>query len=395
MAYANVETVMLNGEMDRRASVTQESASADSTAPALSTQPTMMGTIAGRVGGPALQRRIARRAATRASGAGDAKSTGGEVQGEGDVDKKGAKGGDDQAKEGGKGGEHHDEESGDQDKKTAPTVVTPPTVTFSKTTIRKDTTPTGMPDRIAPRQGFSLKVNVSGQQKGGAPVTVEVDGSGTGAGTVQVNGKASLNVKSSTSLTLKGTVQTSPGSGGGLALVAKQGTTELARTDPFTVSAIPKNYKDTFVRLLTGDQRGFVVQDDWESDSGKFSDLDEAEISELVQVTSSSGSFSGNPSNTSSYLPANSKTKDTHSSATAGLTGPGTRDASQTCMFRDKRTGASDIPMKRSGYSLERVVKAAKGGKLKFTLTKKGAAVTANGVSSEAGSGYISKTQDV
>ena len=52
--------------------------------------------------------------------------------------------------------------------------------------------------------------------------------------------------------------------------------------------------------------------------------------------------------------------------------------------FKDKRSGATDIPMTRSGYSLTRVVKAARGGKFKFTMTKKGAAVTANGVSSHS-----------
>lgn len=359
----------------------------------------MLGSLAGRVGTRALQRRLAQRQAARQSS--DHKSLGGESGGDdSNVDDKTGKatsggegGGEPSSAKGGEGSDEGSDGETSADKKSAPSG--PPTVTLSKADINAKSTPAGMPNRIPPRKGESVKVSVSGFTKGATPVTVEVEGSGGAPGTVTVNGAASIDIKASKSVTLKGTAQTAPGSGGGLRLVARQGATILAASNTFTVSAIPQNYKDTFVSLLTGAKRGFVVQDDWQSDSGTFADLDETEISEQVEVTSSTGCFSGTGANNSGYLAGNVKSQDTHSSPASIMTAAGRREATQTCMFKDKRSGATDIPMKRSGYSLVRVVKAAKGGKFKFTMTKKGASVTANGIASAAGSGHISKTQDV
>jgi hypothetical protein len=215
---------------------------------------------------------------------------------------------------------------------------------------------------------------------------------------VTIDGGATKSISASGDVQLRGQVQTDAGNGGGLSLVATQGQMPLAASNGFSVSSIPQNYTDTFVKELDDDERGFVVQDDWDSDSGVFGDLDETEISEQVEVTKATGCFKGTGKKNSGYLAGNVRTQDTHSSPTLNLTKPGYRVATQTCMFKDKRSGATDIPMTRSGYKLVRdVTKKSKsaGGGLQYHVTKNGASVTANGIKSKAGSGSIDITQDV
>jgi hypothetical protein len=202
-------------------------------------------------------------------------------------------------------------------------------------------------------------------------------------------------MKASGTVKLRGGVQTDAGKGGALKLVAKQGATQVATSAGFTVAAIPQNYSDTFVRLLTGNRRGFVVQDGWESDSGRFKDLNQTEISEQVQETLATGCFAGLGKQNSGYLPGDVLTQDTHSSGTSTLTSTGRRIAQQTCMFKDKRSGSDDIPMTRSGYELVRNVTVRQGGGFDFQLTKKGKSTTANAITSDAGRGSIDKTQKV
>jgi hypothetical protein len=76
------------------------------------------------------------------------------------------------------------------------------------------------------------------------------------------------------------------------------------------------------------------------------------------------------------------------------LTGPGRRIAEQTCKIKDHRSGAADVPMRDSGYKLDRKVIMI-GGVLHFLITKIGTATTANGIPSGAGVGHIAKNQVV
>ena len=130
--------------------------------------------------------------------------------------------------------------------------------------------------------------------------------------------------------------------------MATQGATRLAESGAFSVSSIPQNYTDTFVSLVTGVSRGFVVQDGWSSDSGTFGDLDQTEISEQVAYGAGTGCFTGGVGSNSGYLPGNSLTSDTHSWSVADLTSAGKLTAKQACMFKDNRTGSTDIAMTRS-----------------------------------------------
>jgi len=254
-------------------------------------------------------------------------------------------------------------------------------------------------DRVPPRVDTPVNITVSGVSGAVAPVTLSVDGAGGGNGTATLDGAATVNLAGSKVVQVRGVAQTNPGNGNKLRLLARQGAgPQLAVSNLFTVSSIPQNYSDTFVSLLTGARRGIVVQDGWESDSGTFADLDETEISERVEHKASSGCLAGFASGNSGYEPGNVLTTDTHSVGTASLTGAGHVFTHQTCMFKDHRTGAADIPMTRSGFHLTRDVVPPLipiFGTITITTSKVGAAATAKGIASAAGVANVVKTQDV
>jgi hypothetical protein len=268
--------------------------------------------------------------------------------------------------------------------------------------IRDPRSPASMKDRIAPGVDTPVPVTISGGD-GKTPFDVSVDGNGGPNGTVTVNGAASASIAGTgtTKVTLQGTKQTGIGHGGNLNLAVKQGGATLATSNGFSVSAIPRDYSDTFVSLLTGAKRGFIVQDGWKSDSStkSISDLDGAEISEMVEYhLPGTGCFkAATPGHNSSYLPADSLSTDTHSRSTSELTGPGTLVANQTCKFKDNRSGSTDIPMQNSGYVLTRAVDFKPGSTtaLQITTSKVGTATSAKGIASDAGAGSITKSQDV
>jgi hypothetical protein len=229
-------------------------------------------------------------------------------------------------------------------------------------------------------------------------VTISVDGTGGGNGTVTVNGAESVDLNSSATVRLRGVNQTGVGKAGGLRIVAKQGPVLLASSAGFSVSSIPQNWSISFHSLITGGRRGIRVNNNWQSDSGNVADLDQAERSEQVQYGAGSGSLSGAGAgaHNSGYLPANNPPlTDSHGAGVGLLTGVGSIIAEQTFIFKDKRTGANNIPAKNSGYRLSRNVTEPTPGNLEITTTKQGTATTANGYSSSAGSGTVSRTQAV
>ncbi|MEA2133479.1 MAG: hypothetical protein QOC68_1388 [Solirubrobacteraceae bacterium] len=262
----------------------------------------------------------------------------------------------------------------------------PSAVTFAA--VRAKSTPSQMTkDRIPPRKTTKVKVTVAGFAKGSDKIEISVDGGGGSAGDADIaSGKK---ITGSSTVGVKGTTQTTPGSADGLELVAKQGGTEIGRSTPFSVSAIPQNYTDRFKsKVNDGTKVGMVVQDGWASDSGTFSDLDKTEISELVEETKATGPFVGVTPINSTYLPGDSLTTDSHTSSLttfpAGAVS-GVREVDQTCMFRDNRTGETDISMTRSGFKVVRTFTVNKKGKRTFKIQKFGAKATAKGVTSEAG----------
>ena len=273
---------------------------------------------------------------------------------------------------------------------TGVSVTLPPTVNATSTPELMGA------DRIPPRVDTPATVGVSGLAPAAAAVTLSIDGASAANGTATIDGAATKNLRVGATVNLRGGTQTGVGNAGKLRLVASQGGVEIARSAPFSVSAVPQFYTDAFVNDLAGANRGVVVQDGWESDSGNVADLDQADISEQVEVTTATGCFAagGGLGNVSGYLPANAFTQDSHSWGRAALTAAGHRVAQQTCMFRDKRTGVADIPMRDSGYVLDRRNVPAGPG-FRFFISKIGTATTANGVPSGAGAGTIIRPPQV
>jgi hypothetical protein len=281
-----------------------------------------------------------------------------------------------------------------------PAAPLPLTVTFN-TRVRAPNTPAAMaPDRIPPGLSFPVGVTIANWHAPMLPIQLSVDGSGGNNGTVMVDGAASEDIVASGTVQLRGTAQTAPGSAGNLVLVARSSGQQLAASNAFSVAAIPQDMVLSSSTPLTGNTRGFVVTQTWSSDSGNLADLDQAAISEAVEYISSTGIFAGLGASNSGYLAASGGSlTDTHGTPVSALTGPGTRVANQTEMFRDNRTGVTDISMRNSGFVINRVVTSqpqpSGSPTLQITTSKQGAAVTANGVASSAGSGSMSLTQQV
>jgi hypothetical protein len=126
-------------------------------------------------------------------------------------------------------------------------------------------------------------------------------------------------------------------------------------------------------------------------------DLDRAEFSEQVQYGSGSGVFAGITGANSGYLPANGTGyTDTHGAPVSRITGDGKITAEQTFIFKDDRTSVTDVPMTNSGFRIRRIATAVPlTSTVVFLTSKSGAATTANGYSSSAGSGSASEIQTV
>ena len=261
-----------------------------------------------------------------------------------------------------------------------------------------------MADRIPPGVDTPVAVTVSGHHAPLAPVTFSIDGSGAANGTATIDGAATASSVSGGTLRLRGVTQTAPGSGGNLRLVARHGGALLARSAGFSVAAIPQNFSITFNSELSGARRGIVVNNHWTSDSGNVADLDEVTRSEQVEYGASSGILAGYSGMNSGFLPAHSPpTTDTHSTGVAtwlnkpaaGIGIIGQAVADQVFIFNDRRTGASNIPVTRSGFRLSRMVVQGPFAHRSFGITKAGAAAEANTHRSAAGAGSVTRVQTI
>lgn len=232
----------------------------------------------------------------------------------------------------------------------------PVTVTFPS--IRAASTPQEMADRIPPRANTPVAVTVSGSPPPASPITLSVLGSGGNNGTVLINGATTFDLSSSAVVELKGVTQTLPHNHLNLTLLARQGGAIVGQSSGFSVSAIPQNMSSPFKRLVTGDARGIVVDLNLESDSKEKADLDQVENSERIEFTGGTGIFAHSTPNTSCYLSSITPQIDTNAQGPlAALHGTGHLTAKQTFMFKDKRTGATDIPMTNSGFLINWDVK--------------------------------------
>lgn len=190
------------------------------------------------------------------------------------------------------------------------------------------------------------------------------------------------------------TVQTAPGFADSLTL----GITRVAlepdpakagvRSQGFSVAAIPEYDSSAFTSLITvGANRGINVRHEHRSDSGVLDDLNRVDGAEVVQTVEATGVFVGVQSNPSSYLPMNVPANDQHTSPAVFLAQQGTRVVHQITVFRDARTGAGEVPMKRSGFIVNR-----RTGNGQLLIQKYGARVTVAGGIPTAGGGALQVT---
>lgn len=266
--------------------------------------------------------------------------------------------------------------------------------------VNSTTSPIGMPNRIPPRVDTDVVVSISGYSPPMADLVFSIAGANTTNGQATIDGAATKVQNNSATLKLRGTTQTTPGSSGNLQLVAKQNGTQLANSNSFSVSSIPQNFSVSFDSLInTGSRWGIRVNNDWESDSGNVLDLDEAKRSESVSYPTKTGVFStvALSAHNSGYNPGHNPPRlDSHTlgpvTTLKNMKGNGTIIANQVFILWDKRTGAKDIPVNNSGFQITKALTYnAATSTTTLTTTKSGASVTANGNTSTAGSGNVTR----
>ncbi len=284
-------------------------------------------------------------------------------------------------------------------------------------TVTNADTPSGMPNRIPPTATTQIQVTVQPNLTG-SPFNIVVAklNNNTTNGDFTIAGGASQTITTTTTVNLVGTTQTAPttgGTGGGnaghLNLVAQLLGQNVVTSTGFSVAAIPLNFTDAYLATYTNASPltlngvayiGISVQDGWASDSGSVTDLGSVNIEEQVQAGQGTGVFAqfgiGVPAPT--YNSATSFTADVHLAPGWFLTGTGagvpngfqpatgTLPFSQVHIFQDFRTGANNIPMANSGFTITQQITVDGSGTFHLTTSKAGAVATANGYTSTAGS---------
>jgi hypothetical protein len=263
--------------------------------------------------------------------------------------------------------------------------------------IQAPSSPAGTPNRIPPRVDTAVTVTLDGWHAPMAPVEFGVDGSGGSNGAATINGAATSQQTAGATVQLRGTTQTAPGSAGNLRLAARIGGTTIGLSAPFTVAAIPQNFSTALDHPLTGTDRGIVVNNSWESDSGSTADLDQAQRSEKVQYYTATGLFAAglNPRNSGYKQATTPPIQDQHGLPAAQITRTGVLSAQQVFVYKDNRTGVVDIPVRNSGFQISRTITAPTTSTLEITTAKVGNGGTAQGFTAAAGAGQASEKQAV
>jgi hypothetical protein len=151
--------------------------------------------------------------------------------------------------------------------------------------IRNQDTPVEMPDRIPPREPTPISVGIQPDLTGsGQFVTLATDNGGDDQnGTVTIDGSTSENLTAGGNIHVAGVTQTTPGHDGNVFLVVQVRGREAVASQPFSVSAIPINFRQDPDRPPEyGDLGRLTFHYLWDSDSGDLGHLDQVWLGEFV-----------------------------------------------------------------------------------------------------------------
>jgi hypothetical protein len=258
-------------------------------------------------------------------------------------------------------------------------------------------TPAGMPNRIPPTATTPIQITIAPDLTGsGQSITLAKSGNSSTNGDFTIDGNATEAILKTTTVNLSGTTQTAPtgglggGNAGNLMLVAQVRGQNAVQSLGFSVAAIPMNFTDTSPSVYVAKDStncGMQVLDGWASDSGVPGDLDQVQISELLQLENDAtltGIFQQvNATDVSGYQPATGfVSTDTHSVSCSLLAVPAvaTMNDRQVSVFLDLRMGVIDIPMANSGFLISFALAPDGKGVGHLTVSKTGASETLNNV---------------
>lgn len=245
-------------------------------------------------------------------------------------------------------------------------------VNVSFPAIRAASTPAGMVDRIPPRVDTPVSITVQPDLSStGQRVTIAKLNTGGNNGDFSLNGAATVTLATTGNVNFSGTVQTSVGPGmpgqyaGNLRVVAQVRGQNTLQSPGFSVAAIPirvnAEYNGPWSPVFDG-VYGIQVKVTVDSDSGDIADLlgGSVEFRERLELGPSNGSLSGIASVPTGYGAVTVAPKfDDHTTGVALVTGPGESLTKQLHQFRDFRTGAADMPIAESGFTIYRQITGA------------------------------------
>jgi hypothetical protein len=284
--------------------------------------------------------------------------------------------------------------AGENGQEAGDEAVTVESVTFGDNEhVRNSDTPKQMIDqkidRIPPHETTSISYTlVVPMGKTGKAVFLGIDQQSADNGRAEFVGTpgARIALKSQTDA-IRGTKQTEPGHARQLLLNARDGESHtIGTTFKFSVAAIPVNYsvnyfkEGLFVNEVGQKVAALIVNQTVNSDSGKpADDLDKVFVSEIVQYEKLTGTLANAKTFNTGYrkTPASQKAlPDNHTVAVEFIKADGAvAIANQAFKFKDNRTGAQDVQITNSGYTITKLIEDY-DGTWKVKVTKIGNKVT-------------------
>ena len=297
--------------------------------------------------------------------------------------------------------------------------------------IKNEDTPAGMPDRIPPRMKTKITITVTPDLgTSGKKIHLVIQGNNATNGDLQIDGHSSEDITKTKDIQLKGTRQTAQtgaikncGAGaqigqnaGNLKIVGQVHGTNAVFSSGFSVAAIPQGWNTVYLQDETnatdprvpGRLYGMIVQETWSSDSGDTTDLDQVCFKESVgTLAGANGSLTVIGNNTTvvnntysgpmvSTVLVQKVVQDIHDLSNTLFTGVGRSIQEQTHLLKDLRTGAVDVSIPQSGYTITKELAVSRrANRLNLTVTKTGAAVRTAVTPTSAGAGNATTTFEV